>query len=48
MLEGEINPLKVDSSEQIANIFTKALSTKFEEFRQCLGPVPKVITEGEC
>lgn len=49
VLQEEIDLIKVDTNEQLADIFTKALpKAKFEFIREQLGLVPEVRTKGEC
>ena len=49
VLQEEIDLIKADTNEQLADIFTKALpKEKFEFIREQLGLVPEVRTKGGC
>ncbi|KAK3015077.1 hypothetical protein RJ639_007464 [Escallonia herrerae] len=49
VLEEEIDLIKVDTNEQVTDLFTKALAqAKFEKFRARLSLVSQVSTKGGC
>lgn len=49
VLNGEVDLVPVNTEDQVADIFTKALPIqKFTKFRQQLGVCSRVSVEGEC